>query len=80
MAEQRLSEPEQMRRRAQRLAVGLAEAGHDRASIEQRLGAWHFHPAVAFQAAADASYAPPSFRTGGPAVHADSAPEDQPED
>ncbi len=57
MAEQRLSEPEQMRRRARRLAVGLADAGHDRASIERRLSGWHFHPAVAFQAAAEASSA-----------------------
>ena len=79
MAEQRLSEPEQMRRRAQRLAVGLAEAGHDRASIEQRLGGWHFHPAVAFQAAADASYAPPSFRADGPAGSPEDPPANQPE-
>ena len=52
MAEQRLPEPEQMRRRALRLATGLAEAGHDRATIEQRLAGWQFHPAVAFHAAA----------------------------
>jgi hypothetical protein len=55
VAEQRLSEPEQMRRRASRLAAGLAGAGHDRASIERRLAAWHFHPAVAFSAASEAS-------------------------
>jgi hypothetical protein len=55
VAEQRLSEPEQMRRRASRLAAGLADAGHDRASIERRLAAWHFHPAVAFSAASEAS-------------------------
>lgn len=54
LAEQSLSEPEQMRRRAQRLADGLAEAGHDRATIEQRLAGWRFHPAVAFKAAAEA--------------------------
>ena len=53
IAEQRLSEPEQMRRRAQRLAASLADAGHDRDSIERRLAAWHFHPAVAFRAAED---------------------------
>jgi len=57
MAEQRLSEPEQMRRRARRLATGLADAGHDRTSIERRLSGWHFHPAVAFHAAAEASSA-----------------------
>jgi hypothetical protein len=49
--EQRLPEPEQMRRRALRLASGLADAGHDRATIERRLGEWQFHPAVAFHAA-----------------------------
>jgi hypothetical protein len=54
LAEQRLSEPEQMRRRASRLAAGLADAGHDRASIERRLASWHFHPAVAFAAASEA--------------------------
>ncbi|MGA2834969.1 MAG: hypothetical protein ABSF84_00085 [Acidimicrobiales bacterium] len=62
-AEQRLSEPEQMRRRALRLAAGLAEAGHDRATIERRLGDWEFHPAVAFTAAESA--------TGGQPVHGD---------
>jgi hypothetical protein len=36
------------------LAAGLAEAGHDRATIERRLGEWRFHPAVAFKAAAEA--------------------------
>lgn len=54
IAEQGLSGPEQMRRRALRLAVGLAEAGHDRTTIERRLGEWRFHPAVAFNAAAEA--------------------------
>ena len=54
IAEQGLSEPELMRRRAHRLAGGLAEAGHDRATIERRLGEWRFHPAVAFKAAAEA--------------------------
>ncbi len=51
LAEQRLPEPEQMRRRAQRLAAGLAAAGRDRAEIEQQLGKWQFHPAVSFRAA-----------------------------
>jgi hypothetical protein len=54
IAEQRLPESEQMRRRAQRLAAELAASGADRAEIERRLGRWHFHPAVAFQAAEDA--------------------------
>ena len=57
VVEQRLPEPEQMRRRALRLAIGLAESGHDHASIEHRLGQWQFHPAVAFDAAAKASAA-----------------------
>jgi len=67
VAEQRLSEPEQMRRRASRLAAGLADAGHDRASIERRLAAWHFHPAVAFSAASEAAHphpAPPAHLSG----------------
>ena len=50
-AEQHLPEPEQMRRRALRLATGLADAGHDRATIERRLAQWGFHPAVAFHTA-----------------------------
>ncbi len=55
LAEQQLSEPEQMRRRAIRLATGLAQSGHDRVTIEQRLAEWRFHPAVAFHAAGVAS-------------------------
>ncbi len=50
-SEQRLPEVEQMRRRAQRLATGLAASGKERREIEVQLGAWHFHPAVAFWAA-----------------------------
>ena len=67
MAEQRLPEPEQMRRRASRLAAGLAEAGHDRGSIERRLADWQFHPAVAFHAAAEASSSPVPLAGDGPA-------------
>lgn len=51
LAEQRLPEVEQMRRRARRLAGGLAASGADRAEIERQLARWHFHPAVAFRAA-----------------------------
>jgi hypothetical protein len=51
LTEQRLSEPEQMRRRAGRLAAGLASAGRDQRQIERQLGEWSFHPAVAFSAA-----------------------------
>jgi hypothetical protein len=54
VVEQRLPEAEQMRRRALRLAEGLASAGRDRVAIERQLGAWHFHPSVAFQAAEEA--------------------------
>jgi hypothetical protein len=67
-AEQRLSEPEQMRRRALRLAAGLADAGHDRATIERRLGDWQFHPSVAFTAAEAAGRGRPvpgAVRVGG---------------
>lgn len=55
MVEQQLPEPEQMRRRARRLAESLASSGHDREAIERRLASWHFHPAVAFRSAADAT-------------------------
>ena len=55
IAEQQLPEPEQMRRRAIRLATGLAQAGHDRVAIERRLAEWRFHPSVAFHAAGVAS-------------------------
>jgi hypothetical protein len=54
LAEQRLSESELMRLRARRLATGLASAGRSQTDIEQQLGKWQFHPAVAFQAAEDA--------------------------
>ena len=54
LAEQRMTEPEQMRRRARRLAADLAGEGRDRADVERQLGIWHFHPAVAFQAAREA--------------------------
>jgi|GEM_PF-273129 len=50
-AERSLPEPEQMRRRAARLASGLAAGGASPADIERRLGEWRFHPAVAFRAA-----------------------------
>ncbi len=54
LAEQRLPEAEQMRRRARRLAEGLAHSGADRLDIERQLARWHFHPAVAFRAADEA--------------------------
>jgi hypothetical protein len=54
LEERRLTEPEQIRRRAERLAAELAAAGKDRGEIELRLGQWQFHPAVAFEAAARA--------------------------
>ena len=55
LVEQRLPEPEQMRRRARRLADGLAGTGSDRAEIERQLARWHFHPSVAFRAAEQAT-------------------------
>jgi len=64
-AEQQMSGPEQMRRRAQRLASGLAAAGHDRTTIEQRLAEWQFHPAVAFHAAQHAVSGPGSEHAPG---------------
>ncbi len=54
LAEQRLSETEQMRLRAHRLAAGLASGGRGQTEIEEQLGKWQFHPAVAFRAAEEA--------------------------
>ncbi len=54
LSEQRLPEPEQMRRRARRLADGLAHSGSDQSEIERQLARWRFHPAVAFRAAGEA--------------------------
>jgi hypothetical protein len=62
--EQRLPEPEQMRRRAHRLAAGLASAGRNRVEIERQLGSWHFHPAVAFQAAEEVTRPGPAPSVG----------------
>jgi len=71
-AEQRLSGPEQMQRRARRLAEGLASRGQTAAQIERQLGAWHFHPAVAYSTAR--SVAPVTETDGttpsGPPGHA----------
>ncbi len=64
LTEQRLPEAEQMRRRAGRLASGLAAAGRTPDEIERQLAAWSFHPAVAFSAARAAAGA------GGPRVTA----------
>jgi hypothetical protein len=55
LSEQQLSEAEQMRRRANRLASGLAATGRSREEIERQLGGWGFHPAVAFRSAEDAT-------------------------
>ena len=57
VAEQGLPAHEQMRLRARRLAGGLAGTGHDRETIERRLGEWRFHPSVAFAAAREATAA-----------------------
>jgi hypothetical protein len=51
LIEQQLPEPEQIRRRARRLAMGLASAGKGKPEIERQLGLWQFHPAIAFAAA-----------------------------
>ncbi len=74
VAEQQLPEVEQMRRRALRLATGLADAGHDRSTIERRLAQWQFHPAVAFDAADAGVRGPgtPARRSGSK----DPAPDD----
>jgi hypothetical protein len=49
--ERSLSNGEQIRRRARRLATELAAGGKDRSEIERRLAEWQFHPSVAFRAA-----------------------------
>jgi hypothetical protein len=54
-SEQMLPEPEQMRRRALRLATSLASGGRTREEIERQLGSWHFHPAVAYGASVRAT-------------------------
>jgi hypothetical protein len=59
LSEQRLPEPERMRRRARRLADGLARSGADRSEIERQMARWQFHPAVAFRASGEATGAAP---------------------
>lgn len=68
LTEQRLPEPEQMRRRAARLAVGLSSAGRNRLDVERQLGEWGFHPAVAFSAAQHAAAGRTPRDGGGPSV------------
>jgi hypothetical protein len=53
LAEQRLPDVERSRRRATRLATGLAASGHDAPAIEAALARWQFHPAVTFQVVRD---------------------------
>ncbi len=65
LTEQRLSEPEQMRRRATRLAAGLVSSGRDRLEVERQLGEWGFHPAVAFSAAQSTARARSQGDRGG---------------
>ncbi len=62
LSEQQLPEPEQMRRRARRLALGLASTGKSRPEIERQLGLWRFHPAIAFAAAEHARGSGPADR------------------
>jgi hypothetical protein len=72
-SEQRLSGPEQMKKRAGRLAAGLAASGLDQTAIERRLAEWQFHPAVAFRAAEEAATGVAETGTGG-SVHRDAQP------
>lgn len=46
----RSPEPEERRRRARRLALGLYELGEDTAAVEHQLHVWRFHPAMAHDA------------------------------
>lgn len=43
--------PDDQRRRARRLALGLYELGEDTSSVELQLHEWRFHPAMAYDAA-----------------------------
>ena len=66
--EQLLPDVERNRRRATRLATGLAASGQDAGAIEAALARWQFHPAVAYQVARDvlggSAGAPVPTRTG----------------
>jgi len=42
--------PDEMRRRARRLALGLYQLGEDTAVVEHQLHEWRFHPAMAHDA------------------------------
>ncbi|MGC8462424.1 MAG: hypothetical protein ACP5P9_01960 [Acidimicrobiales bacterium] len=53
LEEQLLDDVERSRRRATRLAAGLAASGQDARAIEAALARWQFHPAVAYQVARD---------------------------
>ncbi len=53
LEEQQLPDAERTRRRAKRLATGLAASGNDAPAIEATLARWQFHPAVAYQVARD---------------------------
>ena len=46
----RTPRPDEQRRRARRLALGLYQLGEDTASVEVQLHAWQFHPAMAYDA------------------------------
>lgn len=78
LSEQRLPEPEQMRRRARRLADGLARSGAGRSEIERQLARWHFHPAVAFRAAGEAVGGGPGEPEGEPDPETETETETQP--
>jgi hypothetical protein len=43
--------PADVRERARRLALSLAEMGEDQDSIERQLHRWRFHPAIAYESA-----------------------------
>lgn len=53
LEEQQLPDVERSRRRATRLATGLAASGHDAPAIEAALARWQFHPAVTYQVVRD---------------------------
>lgn len=50
-AERRTPAVDELRRRARRLALSVAELGEDRLAVEQQLHRWRVHPALAHEAA-----------------------------
>lgn len=66
---------DELRRRARRLALSVAELGEDRAGVEQQLTRWRVHPALAHEAA---TWALSQVRPAGAGPERPPAPADRP--